>query len=103
MAAKAIQVELLKQILRLKQDGFSVSAIARSIGISRPTVIKYLSRLGSTDPGAISKEQLSATSYNHDTPPHKGKRYPSLLEHFLAAEKELTKTGVTRQLLWIEY
>lgn len=104
MAAKAIQVELLKQILRLKQDGFSVSAIARSMGVSRPTVIKYLSRLETQTevPAALSEEQLS-TVYNDDSAPHKGQRYNQLLEHFAYAEKELTKTGVTRQLLWIEY
>lgn len=103
MAAKAIQVELLKQILRLKQDGFSTSAIARSTGISRPTVIKYLSRLQETDPACTSTEQLAAAGYNHDSTPHKGQRYHQLREHFQYAEKELKRTGVTRQLLWIEY
>lgn len=103
MAAKAIQVELLKQILRLKQDGFSTSAIARSTGISRPTVIKYLSRLRDTDPACTSTEQVAAAGYHHDSTPHKGQRYHQLREHFQYAEKELKRTGVTRQLLWIEY
>lgn len=103
MAAKAIRMALLTQILRLKQDGFSLSAIARNLGISRPTVSKYLGRLGAADPASISDEQLAAASYHHDTDPHKGKRYQSLLDHLLSAEKELRRTGVTRQLLWIEY
>jgi transposase len=104
MAAKAIQVERLNQIVRLKSDGFSTSAIARLIGISRPTVIKYLLRLQAQtqEPAALSEEQLSAV-YNHDNAPHKGDRYNKLLEHFGYAEKELKRTGVTRQLLWIEY
>src|ERR1051325_7926899 len=104
MAAKAIQVELLKQILRLKQDGFSTSAIARTLGVSRPTVIKYLSRLEAQTevPAAPGDEQLAAL-YNQDRAPHKGQRYLHVSEHFQYAEKELIKTGVTRQLLWIEY
>lgn len=103
MAAKAIQVELLKQILRLKQGGFSVSATSRTLGISRPTVIKYLRRLEGTDPATTSEEQLCSAGYNQDTLPHKSERYCRLLEHFINAEKELLKTGVTKQLLWIEY
>lgn len=103
MAAKAIQVELLKQILRLKQGGFSVSATSRTLGISRPTVIKYLRRLGDSDAASISEEQLASSGYNQDILPHKSERYCRLLEHFTNVEKELTKTGVTKQLLWIEY
>lgn len=103
MAAKAIQVELLKQILRLKQGGFSVSATSRTLGISRPTVIKYLRRLGDSDAASISEEQLASSGYNQDILPHKSERYCRLREHFTNVEKELTKTGVTKQLLWIEY
>lgn len=103
MAAKAIKVELLKQILRLKEGGLSVSAIARTLGVSRPTVIKYLGRLKGIDVTSISEEQLSQASYLHDPTPYKGVRYQSLLEHFSQAEKELNRTGVTRRLLWIEY
>jgi hypothetical protein len=103
MAAKAIQVELLKQILRLKEGGFSVSAISRTLGLSRPTVIKYLCRLAGTDPALTSEEQLTTAGYNHDPAPHKGERYQRLLQHLQTAEKELKRTGVTRQLLHLEY
>jgi len=40
MAAKALAMEQLKQILRLRRDGFSIKAIVRHTGISRPTVKK---------------------------------------------------------------
>lgn len=105
MAAKAIQLELLKQILRLKQEGFSISAIARTLGLSRPTVIKYLTRLkaNTEEPIQLKDNQLFQAAYNHDSAPHKGERYNRLVEHFRYAEKELGRTGVTRQLLWIEY
>ena len=93
MAAKAIQVELLNQIVRLKSDGFSTSAIARLIGISRPTVIKYLLRLQAQTEGlaALSEEQLSVV-YNHDSAPHKGESYNMQIEFFEYAEKVLIKT-----------
>lgn len=62
MAAKAIKVELLKQIIRLKQDGFSVSATARLIGVSRPTVIKYLSRFKQhlAEDGSFEKQDVAS-------------------------------------------
>lgn len=104
MAAKAITVELLKQILRLKKDGLTVSATARLLGVSRPTVIKYLSRLGHSLPedGSWEKQDLSSL-YGQDTAPTGSPRYSSLVDHFQYAETELKRTGVTRQLLWLEY
>ena len=45
MAAKAILMEQLKQILRLKHDGLSIKAIVRHTGTSRPTIRKYLARI----------------------------------------------------------
>src|SRR5690606_5046005 len=41
--------------------------------------------------------------FNEDTTALRGIRYEQLKEHFAYAEKELSKTGVTRQLLWAEY
>lgn len=104
MAAKAITVELLKQILRLNQDGFTVSATARLLGVSRPTVIKYLSRLDRSLPGDGSIEKQDIVSmYQQDTAPMGSPRYKTLIDHFQKAETALKKTGVTRQLLWMEY
>jgi transposase len=108
MSAKAILMEQLKQILRLRQEGFSIKAIVRHTGISRPTVKKYLSLIryagvNDCDLSKLNGKELSNTVYNNDTSAHKGERYISLLEHFKYAETEVNKTGVTRQLLWLEY
>jgi transposase len=104
MAAKAIQMEQLQQVLQLKRDGLSIKAIARYTGIARNTIKKYLSRLDCTDNVTSSKDQeLSQTVFNIDSTELKGKRYTILLIHFSYAETELNKTGVTRQLLWLEY
>lgn len=72
MAAKAIQMELLKQILRLKSEGFSINAIVRHTGLSRPTVKKYLSRIDNAvaaggDIASLSNKELSRAGYNNDT------------------------------------
>jgi transposase len=108
MAAKATSMEQLKQILRLKEQGFSISAIRRYTGISRPTIRKYLKRLATDNtttevPESFDTHKLSQVAYNTDTTEQKGKRYSDLQTHFYYAETELRKTGVTRQLLWIEY
>jgi transposase len=108
MAAKAIAMEPVKQILRLHQDGFSIKAIVRLTGISRPTVKKYLRRIqqGGQEnlaPTASNERSLSAIVYDADTAPVSSPRHEVLLEHFSYAEKELTKPGVTKQLLWLEY
>lgn len=102
MAAKATQVEQLKQVLQLKQDGFSIKAIVRRTGLARNTVKKYLARLEDA-PQSITAKELSELAYDSDPSPQRNPRYLLLLNHFETAEKELSKTGVTKQLLWIEY
>ncbi len=96
MAAKTIKVEQLKLIRQLHQKGYSIKGIARSTGLSRNTVRKYLDRLASCD------AQPSA-SLQEDLAPQPSTRYSVLVNHFVEAEQELQKTGVTRQHLWLEY
>ena len=108
MSANPIAMEQLQQILQLKKSGYSLKAIARRTGIARNTVKKYLSKLeafaGKSSTAMVLKDKkLAAELYNNDTTILKGERYTKLSEHFIYAEKELAKTGVTRQLLWLEY
>jgi transposase len=103
MAAKAIRMEQLKQILRLKQDGFSIKAIARTTGIARNTIKKYLSRIDTDNTARISNKEIARTAFDTDTTDLKSERYTRLLEHLRYGETHLNKTGVTRQLLWLEY
>jgi transposase len=103
MAAKTILMEQIKQVLQLKRDGFSIKSIARTTGIARNTIKKYLTRID-TDPAVkVSHKELAQTMYDNDTTELKGERYLLLAEHFGYAESQLNKTGVTRQLLWLEY
>ena len=105
MAAKPIAMEQLKQVLKLYQEGQSIKGIVRLTGLSRNTVRSYLSRL-SEDVSNTTKQTDAAIAdafYNQDVVAHKSERYRHLLKHFEGAERELSRPGVTRQLLWREY
>ena len=102
MAQKPIAMEQLKQILQLKNDGIGTREIARRTGISRNSVRKYLSQL---DAGAddLTNKELADKAYNNQQVESNTQRKLQLFEHFKYAESELSKTGVTRLLLWNEY
>jgi transposase len=106
MPQKPVTMEQLKQILQLKNDGVAIREIVRRTGISRNVIRKYLSRLESP-PGEeqerLSNKQLADTAYDNEVLSFATGRLEALMKHFLYAEKEIHKTGVTRQLLWIEY
>lgn len=105
MAAKPIAMEQLKQVLKLYREGQSIKGIVRLTGLSRNTVRTYLAR-GDVQSGETAKSsdaELADTFYNQDIAAFKGVRYQQLINHFEGAERELSKTGVTRQLLWREY
>lgn len=95
-------MEQLKQILQLKNDGVSIREIARRIGISRNSVRKYLALLD-TETGSLTNKELADKAYNNDTLELNTQRHQQLVERFGTAQASLTKTGVTRQLLWKEY
>jgi len=101
MAQKPIAMEQLKQVLQLHKDGISIREIARRVGIDRNTVRKYLSRLKAEE--SISEGGLAEQAYDNDLLELEAERLRQITLHFTGAEKELSKTGVTRQLLWQEY
>lgn len=110
MAQKTIDMNLAKQVQRLRNDDVPIKEIARRVGISRNTVKKYL-RLMEVLPEQIEGKQtiivpdkeLAAIIYNNDVAPTAGKRIEDLAKHFEYAKKERHKTGINNQILWIEY
>lgn len=104
MAAKPIAMEQLKQVLTLYREGQSIKGIVRLTGLSRNTVRSYLAR-NNEDDNAIKQtdKELADVFYNQDTTAYKSERYQQLLCHFEGCDRELTRPGVTRQLLWREY
>jgi transposase len=107
MSQKPIVMEQLKQILQLKCDGIAIREIARRTGISRNSVRKYLAKLpvqpSDDDSQVFSNRDLADRAYNNDQLEHDAERLQQLSRHFAACQSELSKTGVTRQLLWQEY
>lgn len=105
MAAKPIAMKQLKQVLTLYKEGQSIKGIVRLTGLSRNTVRSYLSR-ASEDVCNTSRQTdavLADIFYNQDVVSYKGTRYQKLLKHFEGSDRELSRPGVTRQLLWREY
>lgn len=102
MSQKPIVMEQLKQILQLKSDGIGIREMARRIGISRNSVRKYLALL-ETPGRELSNTELADKAYNNDLLEHDAERLNQLSQHFSNYGSELSKTGVTRQLLWREY
>jgi transposase len=106
MSQKPIVMEQLKQILQLRNDGIGIREIARRIGISRNSVRKYFALLTNDEASRsqeLSNKQLADKAYNNDLLELKTSKLQQVMLHFQYAQSELTKTGVTRQLLWNEY
>jgi transposase len=101
MAQKPIGMDQLKQVLQLQGDGISIREIARRVGMSRNSVRKYLSRLGTSENN--SNRDLAGKAYSNDLLELEAERLRQVIHHFNTAGADLSKTGVTRQLLWQEY
>lgn len=102
MSQKPIAMEQLKQILQLQRDGIAIREIARRTGVSRNSVRKYLARVHKDEP-ELSNRDLAEQAYQNDMMEHDAERLHQLGQHFMQCGPELSKTGVTRQLLWKEY
>ena len=85
LANKTISMDLMNQIKLLKGLGYGSKTIARDLGMSKNTVKKYLT--DSEDP----PEDRSICQKD------------SLIGFFPYCRKELSRKGVTRQILWAEY
>src|SRR5450432_3961313 len=109
MAQKSIDMNLAKQLQQLRNDGIPIKEIVRRVGVSRKTVKKYLrlmevlpQQVEGVQPPMVADSQLAATIYNNDVVPVAGKRIEDLAKHFEYAKNERHKTGVNKQILWIE-
>ena len=108
MAAKPTAMDDIRQILRLNRDGFSNYAIAELTGCSLPTIRKYLRRLEEAAVSAAEALKMDDSTLSDyilakEAPTAKSDRMLELEQHFAYAESELKRTGVTRELLWLEY
>ena len=97
----------VRKVLQLHFKGESKSFISKYLSLSRNTVKKYifLSQMLRLDQSAINKksdaelEKIFSKDNEASIPP----KLQTLFDFFPYMERELKKTGVTRQLLWEEY
>ncbi len=108
MANKVKGMLQIRRILQLLEESRSKRSISRDMGISRNTVDYYeqrvkVSGLTLAQLLLLKDGELAQFIYNSATTQSANSRqreFNSHLDHYL---KELTRTGVTRQLLWQEY
>ena len=103
MAQNPLAMEQLKQFLQLHNDGISIREIARRTGASRNSVRKYLLLLNTQGNNPSNDREIADKAYNNDAIQHDADRMKQLLVHFADNATQLSRTGVTRELLWEEY
>ena len=107
MAGKPKPMSQIKQLLQLHQQGKGKKSIARILGISKNTVKSYLAKTASLQlsiPTLLALEDpvLEAKFYAGN-PAYKEERFEHLKDKLDYFEKELSKRGVNKKLLWQEY
>lgn len=106
MAGQRIDIMELKQLIRLKKEGYSNRKTAEMLHLSRNTVNEYV-RIFSTH--GLSFEELMALDEKalYDLFPEESEieshRFGTLSGQFSYFEKELKKPGCTLLTLWEEY
>ena len=103
MGQERLTVRKIREVLRLKADGFSDRQIATAIGSARSTVQECVRR--ARDAGiawplapALDEAALHAKMYRRSVPLSRTPR-----PDFAYLHAELRRRGVTRLLLWEEY
>lgn len=101
---------MIREIIRMKDNGLSNNKISKNLGKSRTTIIKYLGVIESS--GVCFKELLELKEEdlselfdipNVLIPVSREQNHKDLHSFFPYLEKELKRVGVTRQILWAEY
>lgn len=107
MSGKITPMSKIKQLIRLWAQGREKRYIARTLEMSRNTVKGYITKLtqGNWDTSVLLKmedEELRAF-IDAGNAAYSDNRFDHLKDHLDQFCKDLTRTGVTRQLLWEEY
>jgi len=110
MANKSIGSVMIREIIRMKENGLSQSQISKSLGKSRTTIVKYLtafelSGIENKDLLELSSEDLYDLFEAQNTILLSDKDiiHRDLYAFFPYVDKELKRVGVTRFILWQEY
>lgn len=105
MSQKRLSMRKLKEIARLRfEAGRTLEEIASAVGVARSTVQTAVRRLHSAGvgwpwPTGLDETELEAQLY----PVKPGPKAVESLPDFESLRGELTRKGVTRRQLWLEY
>jgi transposase len=109
MSAKPINMLQLKRIIQLASQGTSIRSVALQCQIARQTVRTYFEKIEGAGISyeeliELNEEQLAVLMFE----PEQNKalqqeRFIQLQKLLNEYSRDLKKTGVTKQLLWIEY
>jgi transposase len=96
----------VREILRLRAEGLSDRAIARSTRLARSTVSDYAIRAAAAGlswplPEGLTDTALEALLFVHGGPAPGSRRKPE--PDWASLHRELRRAGVTLMLLWQEY
>ena len=108
MANQRIQMYQVKRIIELTVAKKSKRMIAQVLDISRNTLESYLQKLSSFHADLSTyllwtEEQLQDLLNTPATLVSKSEAHQALYGLFPSYEKELTRVGVSRMTLWMEY
>ena len=108
MANKQISMDKLRQIIRLKLQGYSNRKVSQMLGLHRETVRRYISQIEELGLGyeLLLKEEDSVLNGLFEKPKFSKvntERLLCLQEFFPKMEKELGRVGVDKWNLWSEY
>ena len=94
-----------REVLRMSAGGFSQRVIASTLSMSRNTVASTLKRAReqNLDWEAVEQQRLSEKDIANLLFPDRKKESPYQIPDFEYMAKELKKTGVSLQMLWLEY
>lgn len=105
MPAERLSMRKIREVLRLRAQGWSDRKIARSVNVSRTAVRRMRERAENADvswplPEGLADSALEALLY--PPIPHPSIR-PRAVPDWSQIHRELKGPGVTLQLLWLEY
>jgi len=108
MAGKPIEISMLKQLLRLYEQGQSIKSISRSLGISKNTVKRYLHQAEQTglevsELLSRSNESLELLLSGKGSVSNREDKFKELEKLFPSISEDLEKTGFTLYYLWCRY
>jgi hypothetical protein len=107
MANKLIDMSKVRKVIQLHHQGKAKQFISKYLSLSRNTVKKYIAlynvlNLTFDDINQKSDSELEKI-FSRDTDDVLSPKLKKVYDFFPYMERELKKTGVTKQLLWEEY